>query len=365
MPAAMSELSNVGGLIADLEMKASERPRKGSASGKSIDQLSVLIAIALLTLLGSTARATDRTWDGGGVSGNLHLWGAKQNWGGASVPGDTDQATFSSVVGNSSTPSLGATAASIGGILYNSSAAGFTIGGTATLTINANSGTLGAGTGIRLTSGSANSQTINAPIALGLSQTWDIQANTLTVGGAISGAAMTLTKTGSGTLVFNTAATYTGGTTLSAGTLRLGAADVLPNSGTFTFAGGILAGNNFGDSIGPLSLTANSTLNLSAGGATPSLTFASASWTAGTLTINNWTGTGSGGTDDKIFITADPGSTFLSNIQFTGFAAGATWLGTGEIVPVPEPIHYALGIFGLVFAGVRVGRYYVARRRMA
>lgn len=35
---------------------------------------------------------------------------------------------------------------------------------------------------------------------------------------------------------------------------------------------------------------------------------------------------------------------------------------TEGTTPVPEPIHYALGIFGLVFVGVRVGRFYTARR---
>ena len=69
-----------------------------------------------------------------------------------------------------------------------------------------------------------------------------------------------------------------------------------------------------------------------------SLTFAAGSLAGtGTLTINGWTGVaGQSGTDDKIFVSTNPGAALLSAIRFTGFPAGATWLGTGEIVP-PAP----------------------------
>jgi hypothetical protein len=35
------------------------------------------------------------------------------------------------------------------------------------------------------------------------------------------------------------------------------------------------------------------------------------------------------------------------------------------VAPVPEPVHYALGAFALLFAGARAGRHYLARRRAA
>ena len=85
------------------------------------------------------------------------------------------------------------------------------------------------------------------------------------------------------------------------------------------------------------------------------MTFASAAWTAGTLTISGWSGTaGNVGTDDHIFITGSVDPNFLSNVTFNGFGAGGIMNGT-ELVPVPEPQAYAmlagLGLFG--FAAYR------------
>src|SRR4030095_11725887 len=171
---------------------------------------------------------------------------------------------------------------------------------------------------------------------------------------------------GAGTLTLSGANAYSGGTMLSAGHLALGANNVVPDTGTFTFAGGILDANNRTDTIGPLSLTANSTLNLSPGGVSGSLTFASMTASASTtLTINGWTGfANTAGTDDHIFITANPGTTVLGQIQFTGFAPGALWIsGTQEIVPVPEPINVALCVFGAVFVVFGIGRRLRAQAR--
>ncbi|MBE0541124.1 MAG: hypothetical protein IH623_07045 [Verrucomicrobia bacterium] len=189
--------------------------------------------------------------------------------------------------------------------------------------------------------------------------------STVTFTGDITGGGG-VTISGGGIVAFNTTAkTYTGGTTLSEGTLRLGADNVVPDTGTFTFAGGILAANNRTDSIGQLSLTADSSLNLTPDGTAGQLTFASASYSSGTLLITGWTGTSGGvGTDDRIFITDDPTlSGILGNIQFDGYAPGATWLsGSGELVPVPEPVNVALGIFGVMFAAIGLWRRHRASR---
>ena len=89
----------------------------------------------------------------------------------------------------------------------------------------------------------ANNLTFVNPFAINTSGgAIDTGANTLTVSGAITdgNGPGALTKTGTGTLVLTNSNTYTGGTTISAGTLQLGdggtagsiLGDVL-NNGTF------------------------------------------------------------------------------------------------------------------------------------
>src|SRR5207302_1859242 len=107
-------------------------------------------------------------------------------------------------------------------------------------------------------------------------------AGDLTLSGAVTGSTTTapLVKIGAGTLTLaNAGNNYAGGTRIDAGTLRLGAANVLPNTGTVTLNGGTLS-----------------------------------------------TGAAAG---------------FLARVQFDGYAAGqAGFLASGgnfELVPTPEP----------------------------
>jgi len=227
-------------------------------------------------------------------------------------------------------------------------------GGSTTPRINSDAGTLTLSGGIGEAGGATKTLTIGG-------------SGNVTITGNITGAAdLGLAKDGAGTLTLSGAAnSYTAGTTLSAGHLALGADNVIPDTGTFTFAGGILTANNRNDHIGPMSLTVNSTLDFSPGGAAGFLSFNGGPVAPGalTLTINGWTGlANASGTDDRIYLrtgadvsvpaTAD----FLNGIVFTGFgfAPGAIQLASGEIVPVPEPINVALGIFAatLVMGGI-------------
>ncbi len=226
--------------------------------------------------------------------------------------------------------------------------------GAQTLTVNAgsfvNSGTAGTTFGATTLTGNATFNVVNSG-----------SANAQLTLGAVgqTGGARSLTKTGSGTLVLNGAGTYTGGTTLSGGAITLGAANALGTTASgLNFAGGTLNANNQNTSLGALSLTANSTLNLVSGTAT-TLTFnGAASWTAGTLTINNWAGTQGplgAGTDDRIFITGGASADFLSHTRFdiSGTLYFATMNGTEllpGLTPVPEPTEWALIIFAVLGA---------------
>ena len=209
-------------------------------------------------------------------------------------------------------------------------------------------------------------------------------ADTLTLSGVVSGA-FNLTKVGSGAIVMTGVNTFSGTTTISAGTLEAGAAGALGSTSnvtissggtlllsgsgnrvndgaTVTLAGGTIDANNMTETFGAMTLTANSVIQLEdvvAGSG--DITFASATYSAGTLTIYDWTGVaGSGGTDDRIFITAEPTQAFLDAVTFDTFGAGAQWLsGTGELVPIiPEPGTVVGGIF---LAGL-LGYHFFRRR---
>lgn len=297
-----------------------------------------LTAAILLAVIPSS-HAAIKLWDGGGADNN---WTTGGNWDGTPPSaGDTLRFGF---VGISALPNPNndlPVGTSFSSITFVSLANPYTLSGNA----------------VQLSGGITNSHTVLQTINMDLELTAGITisaananvAANIVIGGVISAGAGSfgITKTGARTLILNAANTYEGGTILQGGTIQLGADDAL-GSGGLAFAGGVLAANNRSDTLGALTLTANSTLNFVADSTAGTLIFSSASSALGTemLTIAGWSGAGaSGGTDDRIFSTADPGSAFLSQIQFVGYDPGAIWLGTGEIVPVPEPTEWALVIF--------------------
>src|SRR5439155_23770408 len=109
------------------------------------------------------------------------------------------------------------------------------------------------------------------------------------------------------------------------------------------------------DLIGPLSLTANSKITLGMGAGREDLTFASATQTGGTLTIDNWVGTTTGGAsagEDRILFTSTATTVgltaFLANVQFTGYLPGAHFVNGNELAPLialPEPATVLAGCF--------------------
>jgi len=163
--------------------------------------------------------------------------------------GDGTSTTFSGAIGGT------------GGIVKQGSGT-FTVGGTNTYTggTTINAGTLAIGAGGSLApagavslnaagsafdiSGATANPTIGALSGVAGSQV-ALGANTLTLGGVGSsafagtiGSTGGITKQGSGTFTLSGANTYTGGTTINAGTLALGAGGSLAASGTVTLATG-------------------------------------------------------------------------------------------------------------------------------
>ena len=224
-------------------------------------------------------------------------------------------------------------------------------------------------------------------------------SNTLTVGttsgsttfaGRISGTGG-LIKDGASTLVLTGSNTYTGNTTVAGGTLQAASAGALANSSVVNVSSGSLlvtAGNSvnnnaainlgggtlalsgtFNETVGILTLSANSVINLD--GFTGTLRFDGVGDWAPTanLAIWNWNGINQYGTPvgngannrhvvftnnsglsnylDRISFYSDSGSSFAGNSFEVGFAGGGT-----EIIAVPEPETYLTIIFMLSVLGI-------------
>jgi autotransporter-associated beta strand protein len=227
------------------------------------------------------------------------------------------------------------------------------------------------------------------------------------LGGVISGNG-TLTKAGSFTLQLNGSAanSYTGLTTVQAGTLllnkvgegsptamagsltitggtvRLGAADQLPSTGSstpvVTLAGGTLStgsGAGNADVVGKLEMTSASTIALGSNGHILQFTGFNDDSLSGVLTITGWTGNAdTAGTAGRILVSgvsSDPNAAYtgwLSTVQFQGFDAGATFITTGTSQTyelVPHPIPEPATVLALAFAGLGLGALVRRRRRKA
>ena len=219
-----------------------------------------------------------------------------------------------------------------------------TYSGTTTIS----SGTLQIGNGG--TSGTLGSGNVTDNGALSFNR-----SDSTTVSNDISGTG-TLSQNGTGTLTLSGNNSYTGGTTINAGTLALGTSDVLADTGAVTVNGGTFDISSFNDTVGAVSLTSGSITGTTGVLTGSSYTVASGSVsailggtgaltksTAGTVTLsgaNTYTGgtTVSGGTlqigaSERL---ADTGALTVSggtfNLQSFNETLGAVTLTSGSII---------------------------------
>lgn len=204
------------------------------------------------------------TWADAGTA-----WGTAGNWtpgGGPPNSLTADTAIFANDATISNQPSLSGGTFAVSGISFDNTGADYNPTGTTGLL------TIGGG-GLTLTGGGVTSSSFN--VAIGANQAWDVSAGgTFVQTGSFSGA-NSVTKSNSGTLLFNNATatpnTFAGDYTIRAGTLQGGndatrSSQVLRSNAINIFAGATLtnAGANGPDfSVGQLTGSGTATSNVS------------------------------------------------------------------------------------------------------
>lgn len=183
------------------------------------------------------------------------------------------------------------------------------------------------------------------------------QTLTGTVDNSYTGAT---TVSGLGTLFLNNSLGSTPSLSIGSGSkVQLQAADRINDTAAINLNGGTLLTGGFNESVGILTLTGDNIVDLGAGSSVLRFADSSSAFWGSTLTVWNWTGSLTGGGTDQLFFgSTSSGLTSgqLANVSFLnpdGFAAGtygATLLGTGELVPVPEPGALATTAFALAAA---------------
>ena len=158
-------------------------------------------------------------------------------------------------------------------------------------------------------------------------------ANTFTGTFVVDGATVTLDKTDGVDAIASDIE-------IISGTLLLGGNDQIADSADLTLAGGTFATGGFDDSLGTLTLTADSVIDFAGGDSI--LAFDDFVYVDGTLEIWNWDGNfaDGGGNDQLLF--DNPPTSDLENIVFfrdngvtpINFPTGITG---NEVLPIPEP----------------------------
>lgn len=331
------------------------------------------LGAATLPMVASAA-VTNYTWDGNAPSGaGNSRWNLAANWHATNTAPPvvnpigltTTDITFQ---GSMKTRPLLENSYFVRTLTFDSNAGDFIIGSTGPPVL-----VVGAG---GIVNQSTNTQTIAGGINLGASQIWDARSGNLAIHGNIRLGAYTLTvagdgetylrnvvqggsiaKVGSGNLVFagSGANVYTGGTTLNDGTITAAKVNAL-GGGSVTINGGTLNVGSFNQSIGAFTMNGGSVIGssgilmasgyqINAGtigvrlGGSGSLVKTGSGRTsvttanvfsggtvinAGTLAINNTTGSGTGSGNVAI----NSGGTLAGN----GVVSGDVTIATGGMI---------------------------------
>ena len=286
----------------------------------------------LIDLSGQTIKINASLGGTGGIeqedSGQLSLFGNNSYTGGTQTTGG--QVTNYNNANSFGTGSILLTGTSGQGFV-NAGAAGVTIANNLFFGVGGTQSTItnfASGSGVAGAAGEIWSGKFNLPTT-GTTTLEDGAAGQITqISGIITGSTPIII-TNPGMFIFSGANNYTGTTTVTQGTLKLGAANTIATTSSLILNGGTFdpGGINQAMSSTTLGLTASSILTFVSGGSEVDFSNSSAvAWTAGKiLNLTNWDPS-----IDKLRFGTDPTgltSTQLAEIEFNGAGLGTAGLG--------------------------------------
>lgn len=281
--------------------------------------VSIILLLSCAVL--ATAADVTRTWNNAGTD-----WADGANWNGPiGFPGDSaDNIAEFGLGAVTNQPNLGVPQ-SIKRLIFT---------GAGDVTISGSALTIGDALAIVVSDGTTT-HTIACDIVLGTNATVQVDGSlVLTITGAISGTG-SLTKTGTGTLILSGSNSYTGTTTVSAGTLRLGANGALPAANALSITAGTFDLSGFDQTVGAVTTSNGTTIAFGGGGGSLTVDSGAASSIAGAIS-----GTGDLASIGAGVLTLSGANSYVGG---TAISNGTLRLGASNAVPAASPVAITAG----------------------